>query len=239
MRTSTRERRDWTLLIFIIPIGIILMLIAGQIAVRLVPIWSINAGMQSNLDPNNLSQQQQNGIVQPVLPAILTPLGWLDTFLTPGADSGNQNVVFPPFVVFEPTATPAITLPPPTVATTPPPPTSVTVSPTMVVIPPTTGTQKPPEGGTSATTAVPTATTAVPTATTAVPTATTAVPTGFPSTPFGTQVMSTPAGLNIGAPNGTISGLSDNNYYVIDLGSSQSNQIYVTGSSETNYYDMV
>ncbi|MDO9302454.1 MAG: hypothetical protein Q7T89_13795, partial [Anaerolineales bacterium] len=72
---STRERRDWTLLIFIIPIGIIFMLIAGQVAIRLVPIWSINAGMQSNLDPNNLPMQQ-SGPIQPILPAILTPLGW-------------------------------------------------------------------------------------------------------------------------------------------------------------------
>jgi hypothetical protein len=97
---STRERRDWTLLIFFIPIGIIFMLIAGQVAIRLVPVWSINAGMQSNLDPNNLPMQQ-SGPVQPILPAILTPLGWFDTFLTPGADTGN-DVVFPPFIIFQP-----------------------------------------------------------------------------------------------------------------------------------------
>ena len=79
--------------------------------------------MQSKLDPNNLSIQQ-NAPVQPISPAILTPLGWLDTFLTPGTGgSGNQNIVFPPFVVFEPTATPAVTAsPPPTVATTLPSP---------------------------------------------------------------------------------------------------------------------
>ena len=48
---STRERRDWTLLIFLIPIGIILMLIAGQFAIRLVPEWSVKAGMQSEPRP--------------------------------------------------------------------------------------------------------------------------------------------------------------------------------------------
>ncbi len=160
MNTSTRERRDWTFLIFLIPIGIILMLIAGQCAVRLVPVWRVNAGMQSKLDPNNLSVQQ-NAPVQPISPAILTPLGWLDTFLTPGSGgSGNQNIVFPPFVVFEPTATPVVTASPtPTVATTQPSPTiPVTQTPTVVGTPSATRTPKPP---------VPTATTTVTATTTA------------------------------------------------------------------------
>ena len=107
MKTTTRERRDWTLLIFLIPIGIIFMLIAGQYAVRLFPIWSVNAGMKSKLDPDYLSRQQ-NLPMQPISQAILTPIGWLDTFLTPGAGSGDQ-IVFPPFVVFEPSATALVT----------------------------------------------------------------------------------------------------------------------------------
>ena len=233
MTTSTRERRDWTLLIFIIPIGIILMLIAGQIAIRLVPIWSIDAGMQSKLDPNNLPNQQ-SGVVQPVLPAILTPLGWFDTFLTPGADSGNQNIVFPPFVVFEPSATPAVTLPPPTVATTPPPTIPVTVSPTVVVIPPTTGTQKPPVDGT---TAVPTTATCcqqlrqLPTTARANNCradnrranncrADTATATGTPSTPpvtYGTPVTP-PSQLGV-TPDGNAGvGIAPGTYTIVNLG---------------------
>jgi hypothetical protein len=233
--TSTRERRDWTLLIFIIPIGIILMLIAGQVAIRLVPAWSINAGMQSKLDPNNLPQQQ-NGLVQPVLPAILTPLGWLDTFLTPGADSGNQDIVFPPFVIFEPSATPAVTLPPPTAATTQPSPTiPVTASPTVVVTstspPPVTGTSKPPVDPPTSTPPTPTPPTSIPT---------TSIPPTLPpvtSTSTGVQVPTTPtpAGLNIGAPDNSIFNLSDGFFYVLDLGS---NQIKVNGPSDTGY-DMV
>jgi len=145
MITSTRERRDWTLLIFIIPIGVILMLIAGQVAIRLVPIWSVDAGMQSKLDPSNLPKQQ-SGLVQPVLPAILTPLGWFDTFLTPGAGSDDQNVAFPAFVVFEPSATPAFTSSPPPTVVTPSPiiPVTGTSSPTVVVTPSASGTPKPP-----------------------------------------------------------------------------------------------
>lgn len=142
MITPNRERRDWTLLIFIIPIGIILMLIAGQIAVYLVPEWSVNAGMQSNLDLDNLPRQQ-SGLVPPVLPAILTPLGWLDTFLTPGAGSGDQ-VLFPPFVVLEPSATPKATLPPPSVETdTPVAPTTATPAAPSSSPPPATPTKNP------------------------------------------------------------------------------------------------
>lgn len=144
MITPTRERRDWTLLVFVIPIGIILMLIAGQIAIRFVPEWNVNADMQSNLDPNTLPNQK-NAPVQPILPAILTPLGWLDTFLTPGAGSGDE-VLFPPFVIFEPSATPEVTLPPPTVSTQPSPTVPTPTAPTVIVTPPPTGTKPPDEG---------------------------------------------------------------------------------------------
>lgn len=152
MKITTRERRDWTLLIFIIPIGIIFMLIAGQIAIRIVPQWSVNAGMQSQLDPST-APKQQAGLV-PVLPEILTPLGWFDTFLTPNSGSGD-DIVFPPFIVFEPTATPSPTNPPtasPTVTETVT--TTVTPSPTVVTtVPSATPTKKPPNNTPTPTTA--------------------------------------------------------------------------------------
>jgi len=127
--TTARERRDWTLLIFIIPIGIILMLIAGQIAIRLVPIWSVDAGMQSNLDPNNLPMQQA-GPVQPVLSSILTPFGWLDTFLTPGSDGYD---IISDFIVLDPSETATTAVPStPTVGESPT--VSVTQSSPTVVL---------------------------------------------------------------------------------------------------------
>ncbi len=70
--STTRERRDWTLLIFLIPIGIFLMLIAGQFAIRLSPFWSITADMRSKLDPSSAPKRQM-GIVQPIGAGILTP----------------------------------------------------------------------------------------------------------------------------------------------------------------------
>ena len=151
MRITNRERRDWTLIIFIIPIGIILMMIAGQIAVRIVPQWSVNAGMKSLLDPQT-APKQQIGQIQPVLPEILTPMSWLDTFLTPNSNAGDQDIVFPPFIVFEPTATPSPTTSPepsPTVTETPIASASPSPSPTTVTTVPTaTKTKKPPDNKT-------------------------------------------------------------------------------------------
>jgi hypothetical protein len=245
MKTSTRERRDWTLLIFLIPIGICLMLIAGQFAVRLVPVWRVNAGMQSKLDPNNL-HAQQNIPLQPISPAILTPLGWLDTFLTPGAGgSGDQNIVFPPFVVFEPSATPAVTAsPPPTVATTQPSPTiPVTTSPTVVVTPSATRTPKPPVDpptSTPPTSTPPTPTPPTPTPPTPTPPTPTPIPTGYPSTPPVLYALVTPPpdlGVNTppnGIPGDIPSGLLGS-YTVVNLGVTG---VVVSNTPDANY-DMI
>ena len=94
--STKRDRRDWTLIIFLLPIGILLMVLAGQFAIRLVPIWSVDGGMGSSLDPETASGGQ--GLIPPISFDILTPMGWLDTFLTPGPDSANGDLSFPPFV---------------------------------------------------------------------------------------------------------------------------------------------
>jgi hypothetical protein len=219
MITPNRERRDWTLLIFIIPIGIILMLVAGQAAIRLVPEWSVNAGMQSNLDPNNLPAQQ-SGPVQPILPAILTPLGWLDTFLTPGADTGD-DVVFPPFVVLEPTGTPVPTTPPPTAVTTQPPATTpATPTPVVTTSPPPTAT-KPPEEPTDPPTSTP-------------PTSTppTSTPPPITTTPVGSPTA-VPTELGIDTPPDGVPGdIPPGTYVVIDITGSP---ITVSDPPDGNY----
>jgi hypothetical protein len=224
MTTSTREKRDWTLLIFIIPIGIIFMLIAGQVAIRLVPSWSINAGMQSNLDPNNLPMQQ-NGLVQPILPAILTPLGWFDTFLTPGADSGDE-IAFPPFVIFEPTSTPVVTASPPPTDITQPPTVPVTDTPIVTASPPVTATKPPVEE-------TPTSPSASPTASPT--TSPTSIPTGYPtSPPPAFTAVTPPAEIGVGTPPPPdgIPGLIDpGTYTVIDLGTG----VVVSGTADSNY----
>lgn len=131
-----RERRDWTLIVFIIPLGIILIIIVGQLAIRLFPNWSVNADMHSNLDPNSAPGQPAS-LLQPLLPQILTQMAWADTYLTPSGDS----VFFPPFIVLEPTATPTIS---PTPSPTTPSPTATTPSPTTTITPTSTPTTPPP-----------------------------------------------------------------------------------------------
>jgi hypothetical protein len=226
MITPNRERRDWTLLIFIIPIGIILMLVAGQAAIRLVPEWSVNAGMQSNLDPNNLPAQQ-SGPVQPVLPAILTPLGWLDTFLTPGADTGD-NVVFPPFVVLEPTGTPVPTSTPPTPVTTQPPTitSTVTRTPSVTVSPSATKTKDPTDEPTSTSTATSTSTSTATSTATSTPAPTT-TPEGIP-TVVPPDVGLPPTGVPDGVPGDILPGT----YVVLDV---SGNPIVVESSPDGNY----
>ncbi len=98
--TEKNERRDWTLLIFIIPLGIILIILVGQLAVRLVPSWRVNTDMNSNLEPD-ASSARPFALLEPILPQILTPMAWVESYLTPGAE-----ISFPPFLTFEPSATP-------------------------------------------------------------------------------------------------------------------------------------
>ena len=101
---NERARRDWTLLIFIIPIGIILMLVAGQIAIRLVPFWSVDAEMRSRVSLDYAPGQQ---LFAPLLPSILTPFDWLNTILTPGTDGYD---IVSDFVILDPSLTPPISL---------------------------------------------------------------------------------------------------------------------------------
>jgi hypothetical protein len=201
-----------------IPIGIILMLIAGQIATYLVPEWSIAAGMQSNLDPNNLPQQQA-GLLQPVLPAILTPLGWFETFLTPGA-SDDGDVSFPPFLVFQPSATSAPTATPLPVLTASPAPTA---TPIVTLSPSVTPTKKTPD--------VPTDT---PSPTPKPPVTPPPVTSTLPST-NPTLVPAPPGIIDDPSLFPPYDSLDDNQYIVIDLGA---NGIVVTNPADVNY-DMV
>ncbi|MBM3126135.1 MAG: hypothetical protein FJZ87_13860, partial [Chloroflexi bacterium] len=70
--TSNKERRDWTVFLILLPIGILLMLVAGQIAIRIVPFWRVAGGMESSLDPETGSGNQPL-LFQPLSFEILTP----------------------------------------------------------------------------------------------------------------------------------------------------------------------
>lgn len=188
MKPDNSRRRDWSLIIFVLPLGIILMLFAGQIAIRIFPFWSVSGGMNSNLDPANPSAQQ--GEIQPISFDILTPMSWFDTFLTPHPDN-DSGVFFPPLVIFEPTDSPT-----PTITAT----ASPTVSPTATTATPTTTprytpTPKPTDDET--------------------PTPS-PIPTGFPSTLVGTATA-IPIEFNTGTPDGNVGNIQDGNYVIINL----------------------
>jgi hypothetical protein len=224
MKTMDRERRDWRLLFYIVLLGILLMIIAGQIAIRVMPNWSVNAGMQSRLDPNSASSQPMS-LFQPLLPQILTPMAWAESYLTPG-----QDVSFPPFFVFVPSATPS----PTTVSPTPtePSPTdtaTVTVSPipTTPYVPPPTSTTNPPDDDDDPD----------PVTVTVTATPTEQPPTGgYPSTPpDGYVQVPPPSEIEVGPPDGSVGSIPQGQFTIIDLGSTP---IVVVGPTETNY-DMV
>lgn len=86
---SKRSKRDWLFFVFIIPSGFFLMLIAGQAAIYIAPDWALNTNMLSGLNPEY--KFTKIGEIQPILPAILTPFSWADTYLTPNSDATKSN----------------------------------------------------------------------------------------------------------------------------------------------------
>jgi len=241
--TEKNERRDWTLLIFIIPIGIILIILVGQLAVRLVPFWRMNTDMTSNLEPD-ASSARPFALLEPILPQILTPMAWVESYLTPGAE-----ISFPPFLTFEPTFTPSPTSPTPTdltntpttVVTGTPSPTSTAVTGTAVPTDPTDdgggGTPSP-----TSTTASPSPTTPSPTATTPSPSPTTPSPT---ATPTGTPItiptdvyteVAPPTQISTVAPDGDVGpGIVDGTYVIINFSGSP----IIVLATPDDFYDLV
>ncbi len=232
--SPNRDRRDWTLIIFLLPIGILLMVLAGQIAIRLVPRWRVNGGMESSLDPESASKGKTD-LLQPISFDILTPMSWLDSFLTPGPDSGSGGVSFAPFVVFQPTDTPAPAASP-SLSNTPVAPSATPTSTGNA-----TSTKKSPNGngngngngkgkGKGNGTPTPPAVCADSTANNVgSPLPCTYTP--ITSTPVG-ALASVPGNTNIGTPDGSIGNVTNGNYVVINL---SPNPIIVNGPSDKNY----
>lgn len=227
MRMSERDRRDWSLLIFIVPIGILLMLIAGQFGMRIIPFWTLNTEMRSNLNVETAGGRQS------VIPlfniGILTPFDWQNTYLTPNSENG---FVFPAFIVLEPSATPSPTAVPATETAAPPEETPMPTEtpPPTSATPVATGTPStpPPDEGTDPPPTDPPTATASPTDP---PTATVA-PTGITSTPDPSYTLVTPPTPQLGIgdpPDNNIGNIADGTYVVISL------RIVVEPTPDGNY----
>lgn len=219
MNSQGKERRDWSLVIFIIPIGILLLIIVGQIAIRIAPHWSVFANMRSNLDPNTTAPRPIS-FFQPILPQILTPMAWAESYLTPGGE-----ISFPPFIIINPqTTTPTSAAPspvpttpgaPPVTGTTtnavPPTPTSIIIIPSRTptgAVPKDTATPPPPPP--------PTLTPPVPTNTPVTPSPT-ATPTGYPSTPPPYPSIPPPGDIG-GTPDDIPGDVPPGSYTILDIG---------------------
>jgi hypothetical protein len=105
MKAVEHERQDWIIVLIILMIGFLCVLVAGQLALRFSPRWTLNTDMDSHLDPNSaFLTRRPNGFIEPVDPSILTQPGWIDVFLTPGA----SFVTGTPFPVMTRTSSPAL-----------------------------------------------------------------------------------------------------------------------------------
>lgn len=227
MNLPEREKRDWTLIAFVVPIGILLIMIVGQIAVRIVPIWSVNAGMNSNLDPDSEAARPIS-LIPPLLPQILTPMAWAESYLTPVG-----SISFPPFIIIEPTATASPSPTPVEPTETPITPTATTVTPTATTPAPTGVTRTPSPTETEST---PTATTETPT-----PTATTETPTptGITSTPPpGTPAPPDP-NIGVGELPDNTDPYDDSNIGVITQGTYIVIQLSIVVGVPDGNYDLV
>lgn len=91
------ERQDWGIVLVILLLGFCCVLFAGQWALRFAPNWQADTDMESNinLDSEYLTNKP-SGFFEPLDPAILTPPGWMDLFLTPGADFVTGTPLPPP-----------------------------------------------------------------------------------------------------------------------------------------------
>ena len=126
MKNAEHERQDWIVIILILVVGLLCVIAAGQLALRLSPSWQLNTNMDSRLDPNSaLLTRAPGGIVEALDPAILTQPSWLEVFLTPGASFVTRTPL--PAV----TRTPS---PAPTIAASATDPVAATASPTNTFV---------------------------------------------------------------------------------------------------------
>jgi hypothetical protein len=97
MKAAERERLDWTIVVItILVLGFLLVLAAGQLALRFSPRWELNTDMDSHIDPNSaFLTRRPGGFVEPIDAAILTKPGWNESFLTPGV-TVVTGTPFPP-----------------------------------------------------------------------------------------------------------------------------------------------
>lgn len=126
-KAPERERRDWTVILILLLLGFVLVMIAGEWAIRFAPLWRLDANMRSFIDPDSdFLTNQPVGYYEPLDPSILTQPPWLEVFLTPGAIFQTRTPARPANMTNTPLGTNTLT---PTMVNSP------TNTPTKVVLP--------------------------------------------------------------------------------------------------------
>jgi hypothetical protein len=123
MKRNEDEKRGWILIAVFLLIGLLCLILAGNLAIRFASSWSLESDMRSRLDPDSLySTLAPDYVFQPVDPAILTPPVWIDIFLTPGQTIPTRTP--------RPTEAPTEFIPPTQIPPTIPP----TILPTNTIV---------------------------------------------------------------------------------------------------------
>jgi hypothetical protein len=92
MKIPDRERREWRLILIILLIGFLLICLAGELALQMVPQWNVKANMDSIIDPDaTYAAYPTVGLVEPVRPEIQTPFSY--QFLTPSTSTVTSTPI--------------------------------------------------------------------------------------------------------------------------------------------------
>ena len=86
-RERDKKNREWLLLLLLLPFGVIIMCLAGQVALSQPPTWHVQAEMDSKLDSYIALTAEFDGQINPVRSGIMTAPAWMESFLTPGAET--------------------------------------------------------------------------------------------------------------------------------------------------------
>ncbi|MGE5377494.1 MAG: hypothetical protein ACM3XO_20740 [Bacteroidota bacterium] len=204
MRKNKDEKRGWILVAIFLLIGLLCVILTGNLAIRLAPRWSLNADMRSRLNPDDFySTLPPRYVFQPLDTDILTSPAWLNIYLTPGLTFPSRTP--------KPTSAPTEVIPPTQVPATIPP----TALPTHTLVwwplpasptpyPASTKTAKPPASTATPTTGSIPAATLSPTTSGTPPPGTSAAPTLTPSNvplPGADLQITVNDGLLVYAPN--------------------------------------
>ncbi|PWH13893.1 MAG: hypothetical protein DDG60_09280 [Anaerolineae bacterium] len=132
----SNEQRGWLWVGLVVLIGLLSLCLAGEIAIRLAPYWSLVTDMNSRINPDELFAGEPTLLpLPPVSSEIETPPAWWDTFLTPQSplDPFLPPIIltFAPPSTFTPTPTQKGTVSTPLPTTMP----SLTVPPTATWTP--------------------------------------------------------------------------------------------------------